>query len=74
MQILKKVYIVLNPFVSRTPFSTYLGPSSGSSFPAGHAAEAKWQVTKQRVEKEVRHPVRQRCADLPPQFTCEYVG
>lgn len=64
----------LRCFMSWKPLSTYMGPFSGSSSPAGHAAKTKWQVTEQRMEKEVRHPVRQRRADLPPQFTCEYVG
>lgn len=49
-----------------------MAPHTWLLFPTGHATEAKWQVPKQRVEKEVRHPVRQRRADLPPQFTCEY--
>lgn len=43
----------------------------GSFFLLGHAAEAKWQIAEQGVEKEVRHPVWQRRADLPPEFTCE---
>ena len=37
----------------------------------GHAAEAQWQIIKQGMEEEVCHPVWQRCADLPPEFTCE---
>lgn len=35
----------------------YLLISAASFFLTGHAAEAKWQITEQRMEKEIRYPV-----------------
>lgn len=64
-------FVSLGILLSCPPFSTHTGLPLASP-PAGHAAEAKWQVTEQGVEEEVRHPVRQRRADLPPQPTREY--
>ncbi|XP_072652891.1 arf-GAP with GTPase, ANK repeat and PH domain-containing protein 1 isoform X9 [Canis lupus baileyi] len=59
--------------IARRLRSAPAGPQLGETFDTsqqrGHAAEAKRQIAEQGVEKEVRDPVRQRRADLPPKFT-----